>query len=216
MINELTDFHIHTAYRPGDDGAKNMTVPFLVDYAEKHGYKKLGITPHFFLGNKGEHLRQIQRELDEIQTDIPIYLGTESDFTDCGLNIAIDSSAFAMVDYVIGAADHFNCGGVEKPPVNLEAMIDYQHQKLLNITKHPWVDVIAHPWTGLMLLTTQKYLPDHSDDEHLFPGEGIIPWAKVLIKMRKLGFDGPVTIECPLKQELMRKFTNLVCRESRN
>jgi sugar phosphate isomerase/epimerase len=51
---------------------------------------------------------------------------------------------------------------------------------------------------------------EHVDDEHLFPGEGIIPWSQVLTKMRKLGFDGPVTIECPIKPELMQQFADLV------
>ena len=161
MINELSDFHIHTAYRPGDDGSAEMTVDFLADYAQKNGYRRLGISPHFELGYNGEMLLQIRNAINELKTDIPIYLGVESDFIDCGLTIALDSSIYPELDYVIGAADHFNHGNVEKTPVKMGAMIDYQHQKLLNICKHPWVDMISHPWTGLMLLTTRNHLPEH-------------------------------------------------------
>lgn len=48
------------------------------------------------------------------------------------------------------------------------------------------------------------------DDEHLFPGEGIIPWPDVLARMRRLGFDGPVTIECPINPALLPRFTDMV------
>ena len=168
MLNELSDYHIHTAYRPGDDGSAEMTVAFLADYAQKHGYTKLGLTPHFGLDYSDEFLCQIKNEIKKLETDIPIFLGIEANFIDCGQNIAVDNSTYSQLDYLIGAADHFNWGEVEKPPLAFSDMIDYQHQKLLNMSKHPWVDIISHPWTGLMLLTTRGHLPDHQPLKRLF------------------------------------------------
>ena len=168
MFNELSDYHIHTAYRPGDDGSTEMTVAFLADYAQKHGYVKMGLTPHFGLNYSNEFLYQIKDDIEKTETDIPILLGVEANFIDCGQNIAVDDSTYSQLDYIIGAADHFNWEDVEKPPLAFSAMIDYQHQKLLNICKHPWVDMISHPWLGLMLLTTRGYLPDHQPLKCLF------------------------------------------------
>lgn len=51
-----------------------------------------------------------------------------------------------------------------------------------------------------------------NDDEHLFPGRGIIPWEEVIGEVHRLGFDGPLTIECALDDELYPWFHNLVVR----
>jgi histidinol phosphatase-like PHP family hydrolase len=161
MLTELCDVHIHTAYRPDDDGSKDMTVAFLADYAQKHGYTEIGLTPHFGLDSSGKILCQIRSEIEDLETDICVLLGVEANFVDCGKTIAIDDSIRSQLDFIVGAADHFNWGDVEKPPLAFSDMIDYQHQKLLNIAKHPWVDMISHPWTGLMLLTTRGHLPEH-------------------------------------------------------
>jgi len=168
MLTELSDFHIHTAYRPGDDGSAEMTVSFFAEYIQKNGYKGLGMTPHFGSDYSDEFLCQIRNEIKNLENDVPIFLGVEANFTDCGHNIAVNDSTYSKLDYVLGAADHFNHGDVEKPPLAFSAMIDYQHQKLLNISKHPWVDIISHPWTGLMLLTTRGHLPDHQPLKRLF------------------------------------------------
>lgn len=161
MITELCDFHIHTAYRRGDDGSKEMTVAFIADYAQKHEYTEIGLTPHFGLETNEKYLCQIRREIEDLETNISVLLGVEANFVDCGKTIAIDESIRSQLDYIVGAADHFNWGDVETPPLTFNAMIDYQHEKLLNIATHTWVDMISHPWTGLMLLTTKGHLPEH-------------------------------------------------------
>jgi len=49
-----------------------------------------------------------------------------------------------------------------------------------------------------------------NDDEHLFPGRGIIPWEEVFNRLRGIGFDGPVTLECPIDNKLFAGFRKLV------
>lgn len=209
MISELSDFHIHTAYRPGDDGAPEMTVPFLSEYGKTHGYKQMGMTPHWGTDSTCEILYKIRYDLEQAQTEIPIFLGVESNFIDCGETIALDSVAFSLLDYVVGAADHFNWSDVEKPPKTLTAMIDYQHQKLLNIAKHPWVDVIAHPWTGLMLLTCRGHLPDHPKLTNLseVPESYFHEFAKAAVAGNKaIEISGAFVCEYPKKLEEPEKY----------
>ena len=89
------------------------------------------------------------------------------------------------------------------------AMIDYQHQKLLNITKHPWVDIISHPWTGLMLLTTRGHLPDHYPltDLSEVPKSYFHEFAKAAVAGNKaVEVNGSYVCEYPKKLENPKKY----------
>jgi len=127
----LTDFHIHTAYRPGDDGDGVMTVGYIVEHSRRGWYDAVGISPHFGRGNDGGTLRGIRELVDDVDAAMDVFVGCETDVLDVDGTLAIDEASLSVVDYLIAAGDHFNCGGVEQPPVDLAGMIDYQHAKLM-------------------------------------------------------------------------------------
>jgi len=47
-------------------------------------------------------------------------------------------------------------------------------------------------------------------DGYLFPFEGIIPWQTVFDCVKKIGFDGPLTIETKIKPEPFEKLKKIV------
>ena len=77
-----------------------------------------------------------------------------------------------------------------------------------------WLDAIAQPgWDIIAVHVTDNHgrvRNTSDDDEHLFPFRGVIPWDEVFQKIRTTGFDGAVTIECPMDDELFPRFRKLV------
>ena len=76
----------------------------------------------------------------------------------------------------------------------------------------PWLEIIADfSWQSVHLTDNHGRVRNNSnDDEHLFPFEGIIPWDTVFNSLKRVGFDGPLTIETGIKPELFRKLKNVV------
>jgi sugar phosphate isomerase/epimerase len=77
-----------------------------------------------------------------------------------------------------------------------------------------WFDAIAKPdWDIIAVHVTDNHgrvRNTSNDDEHLFPFQGIIPWEDVFKRIRQSEFDGPVTIECALDNELFPRFEKLL------
>lgn len=77
-----------------------------------------------------------------------------------------------------------------------------------------WYDAIAQPgWDIIAVHVTDNHghvRNTSDDDEHLFPLRGIIPWEEVFQNIKAAGFDGAVTIECPMDNELFPRFRKLV------
>jgi sugar phosphate isomerase/epimerase len=76
----------------------------------------------------------------------------------------------------------------------------------------PWFDILPDfNWQSVHVTDNHGRIRNTSnDDEHLFPFEGIIPWATVFDCVKQIGFDGPVTIETKIKPELFAKLKNIV------
>lgn len=77
-----------------------------------------------------------------------------------------------------------------------------------------WYDAIARPdWDTIAVHVTDNHgrvRNTSNDDEHLFPMRGIIPWQEVFRKIKATGFNGAVTLECPMDDELFPRFKQLV------
>jgi histidinol phosphatase-like PHP family hydrolase len=136
------DFHIHTTYLKCAN--ETMSVPALVQRCESLGLEAIAITDHL---NAPEFLPKhalIKQDLAEISSDMKIYFGVEVNVInkDTGA-VSIDEAQLAQggFELVIGGphASYF-----DRP--DKAAIIDLQHQLMLQVIANPLVDVLVHPW----------------------------------------------------------------------
>ncbi len=152
----LFDFHIHTALRPGDDGAPDMTPGAIAAKWREAGCAAIGLTPHFHAGlDRGEMLRQLEEARREASGTLRCFIGCEAECLAPDGRLSVDAGTAAALDYVIVSADHYNCEGVRKAP----ALAELHWECLRNLAVNPLVDVIAHPLAALILLTCEGHMP---------------------------------------------------------
>ncbi len=157
----MYDFHIHSNYRPSDDGSEDMSVANIVRFAESNQYSAIGISPHIYKDESTEKLEILREQITTVNTHLRIFLGAEANVLDKSGSLSISEDNLRLIDYLIAAPGHFNMDEVEKPPRKLAELIDYQHEKIMNTVDNPQVNIIAHPYVELLLLTYHKYLPDY-------------------------------------------------------
>ena len=140
------DFHIHTKCL----GCANetMEVPAIAQECERLGLEALGITDHVnSLDRLPLHLN-IKRDLEVLETQIPVYFGVELNFT--GLDEGFPFSAELKEEYGI----QFAIGGIHNAYLesyDLETLLEIQHRHHLKTCRDPLVDVLVHPywfWKG--------------------------------------------------------------------
>jgi len=71
----------------------------------------------------------------------------------------------------------------------------------------PWFDILdKFDWQAVHMTDNHgRVLNTSNDDQHLFPFEGLIPWEEVFQNLRRITFDGPITIETAIKPELFKR-----------
>lgn len=140
---ETTDLHIHTHYLGCAD--ETMTIPAIVEKAEELGLQRIAITDHLWGPEDIDRHRSIVEDLRAVDTDVEIIFGVEAD--SCGPGTGDVSITEEQIDdlgfeLVIGGVhgSYFD----EPDP---EGIIELQQQLMLDVARHPLIDVLVHPWS---------------------------------------------------------------------
>lgn len=162
---EKIDLHIHTHYLGCAD--ETMTVPAIVERAEKLGLEKIAITDHRWGDDPLDKHHLIHEDLQCLDTDVEIIFGVEMD--SCGPGTAevtiteqeIEDLGFELI---VGGVH----GSYFDHP-DPEGIIELQQELMLDVARHPVVDVLAHPWSfmgrdfqsGVLdWMTDMSHIPD--------------------------------------------------------
>lgn len=165
------DFHIHTTYLRCAN--ETMSVPALVARCESLGLEAIAITDHL---NAPEFLPKhelIKQDLADLSSPMKIYFGAEVNVIDKDTGaVSIDEAQLAQggFELVIGGPHTSYFTEPDK-----EAIIDLQHQLMLQVIANPLVDVLVHPWWfggnefreggPMEWLTDMAQIPDWHADE---------------------------------------------------
>ncbi|MFP3903657.1 MAG: PHP domain-containing protein [Armatimonadota bacterium] len=139
---ETTDLHIHTHYLGCAD--ETMTIPAIVEKAEELGFERIAITDHLNAPEFLDDHRPIRDDLEQADTDVEIIFGVE--VNSCGPGTGevtitqeqIDDLGFELV---IGGVH-----GSYFDHADPEGIIELQQELMLDVVRHPLVDVLVHPW----------------------------------------------------------------------
>lgn len=153
------DYHIHTCLRPIDDGAPEMTPQAIARACRARGFTSFGLSPHLHHDAEPEAVTAFLDDAKEkCEAILPMYRGVEAECIGEDGTLTVTSELAEHLDYVIASADHFNCTGVVRPPRDAGKCFAFHQKLLMKLAVHPLVDVIAHPFAGLILLTTEGHL----------------------------------------------------------
>ena len=161
MKDLFTDYHIHTCLRPVDDGAETMTPAAVATHFKAKGHSCFGLSPHL---HYDADIAALVDFLDTARTEaaacgMKMLRGVETECTDENGTLTLKPELIPHLDYVIASADHFNCTGVVRPPKTAQELIDLHLRLLMKLAENPIVDIIAHPFAALILLTSEGHLP---------------------------------------------------------
>jgi len=138
------DYHIHTFYQRC--GNETLTVPAIVDRSKAGQKSSIAITDH--LNHRGmlDNFRHIQRDIEQVETDLEVWFGVELNYMECDGEFAFDAHIkddFGF-EVVIGGIHSDYSDTLD--PVEL---IDIQHRHHMRTLTDPLVDVLVHPyWFG--------------------------------------------------------------------
>jgi histidinol phosphatase-like PHP family hydrolase len=141
-VYETTDLHIHTHYLGCAD--ETMTIPAIVAEAERVGLETIAITDHLNGPQFLDKHRPILADLENTETDGDITFGVE--VNSCGpgtgeVTITEDEIKELGFELVIGGVH--NSYFDESDP---EGIIELQQELMLDVARHPLIDVLVHPW----------------------------------------------------------------------
>jgi DNA polymerase (family 10) len=135
------DFHVHTSLSDGGD-----TLEAIIDAARARGYAYVGISDHSMSLKvaRGVSVDALMRRRDEIRVinqtsgDFRILLGTECEILANG-GLDYPDDVLKELDYVIASVhSRFN--------MQIAEMTD----RVLAAVNHPYVNILAHPFTGMV------------------------------------------------------------------
>jgi len=141
MADVLGDFHVHTSLSDGGDTLEEM-----IDAARARGYAYVGISDHSMSLKvaRGVSVDDLMRRRDEIRVinqtsgDFRILLGTECEILANG-DLDYPDDVLKELDYVIASVhSRFN--------MQIAEMTD----RVLAAVNHPYVNILAHPFTGMV------------------------------------------------------------------
>ena len=141
MADVLGDFHVHTSLSDGGD-----TLEAIIDAARARGYAYVGISDHSMSLKvaRGVSVDDLMRRRDEIRVinqtsgDFRILLGTECEILANG-GLDYPDDVLKELDYVIASVhSRFN--------MQIAEMTD----RVLAAVNHPYVNILAHPFTGMV------------------------------------------------------------------
>jgi DNA polymerase (family 10) len=141
MADILGDFHVHTSLSDGGDSLEEM-----IDAARAMGYAYVGISDHSMSLKvaRGVSVDDLMKRRDEIRNinrtsgTFRILLGTECEILANG-DLDYPDEVLKELDYVIASVhSKFN--------MQIEEMTD----RVLAAVNHPYVNILAHPFTGMV------------------------------------------------------------------
>jgi len=141
MADVHGDFHVHTNLSDGGDSLDAM-----IDAARARGYAYVGISDHSMSLKvaRGVSVDDLMKRRDEIRAinqtsgDFRILLGTECEILANG-DLDYPDEVLKELDYVIASVhSKFN--------MQIEEMTD----RVLAAVNHPYVNILAHPFTGMV------------------------------------------------------------------
>jgi len=135
------DFHIHTNMSDGAD-----TLETIVETARAKGYSYIGISDHskslkVARGLEEERLVSLRdriRELNRDLSDFKILLGTECEILDDG-RLDYSDDMLRGLDYVIASVH-----------TRFKMSSEEMTERIFRAISHPSVNILAHPFTGLI------------------------------------------------------------------
>jgi histidinol phosphatase-like PHP family hydrolase len=142
-VYEQIDLHIHTHYLGCAD--ETMTIPAIVQEAERLGLQTIAITDHVWGPEDLKRHHPIREDLEHVDTDVRVIFGVEAD--SCGpgtgeITVSAEDVQSLGFDLVIGGIH-----GTYFDEPDPRAIIALQQELMLDVARHPLVDVLAHPWS---------------------------------------------------------------------
>jgi len=137
----LGDFHVHTNLSDGGDSLEAM-----IDAARASGYSYVGISDHSMSLKiaRGVSVDDLMKRRDEIRAinqnsgEFRVLLGTECEILADG-DLDYPDDVLKELDYVIASVhSRFNMG------------IEEMTYRVLAAINHPYVNILAHPFTGMI------------------------------------------------------------------
>ncbi len=135
------DYHIHTKYLGCANGT--MEVSAIVKECKRLGVTSLGITDHLHTLDRINLHVPIKNDIEELDTDIPVFFGVELNF------LAADSEFAFSPEIKEQYGFQFAIGGIHgtySDTYDLKNIVDIQHRHHLKTCRDPLVDVLVHPY----------------------------------------------------------------------
>ncbi|MCH5198462.1 MAG: PHP domain-containing protein [Oscillospiraceae bacterium] len=155
------NYHIHTNL--SRCGKKEMVLADIVRSAEKAGLREIAITDHihpFETPKINRNLRRLTPQVQQIDSDIKIYLGAE--LSAHGENKYTLKYSGQRLDYHLYSHNHYHMRGWEQPQNRTpEGYKEHCKKTLYNIINSGKADCLAHPFTD-------KYIVREFEDEYAF------------------------------------------------
>jgi len=163
------DFHVHTLH--SNCGKAGMTPTSVVRSFESRGYRAIGFTDHYDPVLTPDKLRQTREELDELETGMEVYVGTEA----CVYLPGWPREELARLmprdlDFIILSPSHRPDGKEAERFARLP--LDVQAQRVLDSfiesVQTDFADAVAHPFAyGLGQMPRRDEVLSRIDDEDL-------------------------------------------------
>ncbi len=135
------DNHIHTKYLRCANGT--MEVPAIAAECRRLGVASLGITDHLNTLDKLPLHAFIKRDIEALETDLPVYFGVELNFLGAGGGFAFSAEIKEQAGF------QFAIGGIHAAYLetyDLDKIVEIQHRHHLKTCRDPLVDVLVHPY----------------------------------------------------------------------
>lgn len=139
------DYHNHTI---NSGCAKESAIAKdMVSKLERLGFLSIGFSDHYY-PNRGMDLKlkNLRREIGEIDTNIDIFVGVEVDMLSPGI-LAARKDVLAEYDYVMAASAHYHLNDVMQPlSFEYTAFAQYAYDFMMSSAALDYIDVIVHPF----------------------------------------------------------------------